>query len=162
MPIPSLTSSSRRARRARCFYPSLVGAYTPLTSSSRRAPRQLRPLVKALAPCVLFVATRVLVRMLFRAGRRHAPSPMATDGLDNLAKAARIQGDYFVIYAKHDEMMPPHFATSLLAARYGRRNAAARRDRVIGVPGGHCSFFGDVPALSQQYRKYLTSIGFIP
>ena len=126
-----------------------------------RVYRQLRPLVRFLAPCLLFFATRLVVRMLFKGGRRHGPSPMRTDRLDNLAKAARIQGDYFIIYAKHDEMMPPHFAPSLLAARYGRRNVELMRDRVIGVPGGHCSFFGDVPALSNQYRKYLTSVGFI-
>jgi len=31
----------------------------------------------------------------------------------------------------------------------------------MAVPGGHCSFFGDVPALNRAYRAYLTSIGFI-
>ena len=89
-------------------------------------------------------------------------SRITTDRLDNVAKAAAIQGDYFVIYSKHDEMMPPDFAPRLHAARYGARPPAVTRDRILGVPGGHCSFFGDVPALSNAYRKYLATIGFIP
>ena len=50
----------------------------------------------------------------------------------------------------------------LLAARYGRRSSPElMQQRIMAVPGGHCSFFGDVPALNAAYRKYLTSIGFI-
>ena len=122
-----------------------------------RTPRQLRPLVRCLAPCILFVASRLVVRMTFKSGQRHGKSLSRTDRLDNLRKAAAIEGDYFIIYSKHDEMMPAHFAPRLLAARYGRRAS----DRIMAVPGGHCSFFGDVPALNRAYRAYLTSIGFI-
>ena len=44
----------------------------------------------------------------------------------------------------------------------GRQDHCPRRvqHRILAVPGGHCSFFGDVPALNNQYRKYLTSVGF--
>jgi len=123
-----------------------------------RTPRQLRPLVRCLAPCILFLASRLVVRMTFKSGQRHGKSKARTDRLDNLRKAAAIEGDYFIIYSKHDEMMPAHFAPRLLAARYGRHAAP---ERIMAVPGGHCSFFGDVPALNSAYRTYLTSIGFI-
>ena len=129
-----------------------------------RTPRQLRPAVRCLAPCILFVASRLVVRMTFKSGQRHGKSsPVRTDRLDNLAKANKVQGDFYVIYSKHDEMMPAHFAPRLLAARYGRRSSPElMQQRIMAVPGGHCSFFGDVPALSNAYRKYLAAIGFIP
>jgi len=30
------------------------------------------------------------------------------------------------------------------------------------VPGGHCSFFGDVPELRARYKAYLNQSGFLP
>ena len=35
-------------------------------------------------------------------------------------------GDVFILCAEHDEMMPPHFATRLFSARYGRPRSICR------------------------------------
>ena len=41
----------------------------------------------------------------------------APDGLDNVAKASAISGDFFVFLAEHDEMMPADFGKRLVRAR---------------------------------------------
>jgi len=41
---------------------------------------------------------------------------LSTDGYDNEAKAAAVQGHYFVIWADNDHMMPANFATRLAKA----------------------------------------------
>ena len=86
----------------------------------------------------------------------------AQDRMDNVRKARLIKGDVFFIFASDDEMMPVSIAQRVLAARYGR-NAPAEliRSRMLCVPGGHCSFFGDEPELAQQYTQYLHSCGFL-
>ena len=85
----------------------------------------------------------------------------ALDRLDNVAKAAAISGDYFVLYAEHDEMMMPDFSPRLHAARYAPPGADSGGTRILRVPGGHCSFFGDVPALAAAYKAYLVQVQFV-
>ena len=72
-----------------------------------------------------------------------------------------MRGDLFVFYAEHDELMPRHFAERLLLARYGEGQEELIQARTLCVPGGHCSFFGDVPELRTRYRTYLEQQGFL-
>ena len=73
--------------------------------------------------------------------------------------ASRRHGQF---YSEHDEMMPSHFAHNLISARYGSGGAQQlAQTRLMCVPGGHCSFFADVPEIAAQYRKYLHQIGFL-
>ena len=48
------------------------------------------------------------------------------------------------------------------AARYGAKaTPELLRNRVLCVPAGHCSFFGDVPELAHKYKQYLLGCGFL-
>ena len=128
-----------------------------------KAPRSLQRALKCCKPLLLRLAVAVLVRMLFKT-RGHSPKHALCppDRMDNLRKAAAIKGDIFAIFAEHDEMMPPDIAKRLLAARYGRdAKPELLERRVLCVPGGHCSFFGEFPELGQHYHKYLVSSGFL-
>ena len=59
-------------------------------------------------------------------------------------------------------MMPTNFARRLIAARYGTGGAQElARTRIMCIPGGHCSFFAEVPEIAAQYSKYLHQIGFL-
>ena len=42
----------------------------------------------------------------------------------------------------------------------GRRpSLELRHSRMLTIPGGHCSFFGEVPELCSRYRTYLALHG---
>ena len=127
----------------------------------QRAPRWCRAALRLAAPCLVRCFAWLAVRMSFNSSRAEAAAYgcCAPDGLDNVRKAARIRGEFFVFLAEHDEMMPADFGRRLVHARYGRR-APELRDRVLCIPGGHCSFFGDVPELRERYRQYLAQIGY--
>lgn len=129
----------------------------------QRAPRWSRSPLLYLAPVLVWLASALVVAMAFRrpaAAAPHAAACAALDRLDNVGKAARMRGELFVLHAEHDEMMPAHFADQLLIARYGR-NSDLQQARSLCVPGGHCSFFGDVPELRTRYRTYLKQQGFL-
>mmetsp|Transcript_40405 Transcript_40405/g.133775 ORF Transcript_40405/g.133775 Transcript_40405/m.133775 type:complete len:150 (+) Transcript_40405:796-1245(+) len=130
-----------------------------------KAPRWSRSFLRAIAPCAVWLAAWLVVALAFRppsAAERHAPHCAVLDRLDNVGKAGRMRGDLFVFFAEHDEMMPHHFAERLLAARYGRSQPELLQARSLCVPGGHCSFFGDVPELRARYKAYLNQSGFLP
>jgi dienelactone hydrolase len=129
-----------------------------------RAPRSCHRLLRLLQPAIMRAAVFVFVRMVFKMDERHARHHCKLDRMDNVAKAGRIQGDLFAIFAEHDEMMPPTVAQRLVTARYGGGPAREefRRSRIAGVPGGHCCFFGDVPELAHKYAAYLVQSGFLP
>jgi len=126
-----------------------------------RAPRRCHALVRCCRPLVLRLAAFVLLRMLFKTGQQSA-SIGQQDRMDNVSKAAAIKADVYAIFAEHDEMMPPSISRRLLAARYGRKaSAEMMHSRLLCVPGGHCTFFGDVPELAHKYTQYLYSCGFL-
>lgn len=126
-----------------------------------RAPRHCHSLVRCLQPVLLRLVAFVLLRMLFKTGRKSAQI-CAQDRFDNVRKARLIKGDVFAIFAEHDEMMPHSVSRRLLAARYGRHAPAELlRSRCLCVPGGHCAFFGDAPELAHKYTQYLLSCGFL-
>jgi hypothetical protein len=130
----------------------------------QRAPRWTRKALLYLAPILVWLASALVVAMAFRrpaAAAKHAAACAALDKFDNVGKAARMRGDLFVLYAEHDEMMPPYFSERILLARYGRSNPDLCAARSLCVPGGHCSFFGDVPELRTRYRTYLKQQGFL-
>jgi dienelactone hydrolase len=130
----------------------------------QRAPRWARRPLLYLAPVLVWLASGLVVAMAFRrpaAAAPHAAACAALDHLDNVGKAARMRGDLFVLHAEHDEMMPARFAEQLLIARYGKSQTDLRAARSLRVPGGHCSFFGDVPELRTRYRTYLKQEGFL-
>lgn len=128
-----------------------------------RTPRSCRCLLRALSPCMVRLGSIAVVRMAFKlhGKERIDAASELPDRLDNLRKAAGMTGDLYVITAEHDEMMPAHFAQRLLASRYGR-DSAELRSHTLCVPGGHCSFFGEVPELSARYRNHLSRTGFLP
>jgi hypothetical protein len=92
-----------------------------------RAHRRCHALVRAVRPVVLQLAAWILLRMLFKTAG--ATRRLAYDRMDNLAKAARIEGDVFAIYAAHDEMMDTSIARRCTprpcAAALLRREASA-------------------------------------
>lgn len=138
-----------------------TGLYDQLVLT--KSPRSLVKPLKCCKPLLLRMAVAILVRMLFKTRAHNTKHALcAPDRMDNLSKAAQIKGDVFAIFSEHDEMMPPDIATRLLAARYGRSaTPELMRSRVMCVPGGHCSFFGEFPDLAQHYHKYLVSSGFL-
>mmetsp|Transcript_47064 Transcript_47064/g.108452 ORF Transcript_47064/g.108452 Transcript_47064/m.108452 type:complete len:107 (-) Transcript_47064:161-481(-) len=85
--------------------------------------------------------------------------------LENVAKAARIEGPVFVIYAEADEMMHPDAFRRILVARYklhkGEAIAKVRRHSA-SLEGGHMSFFGEHPEACAAYEAYLRESGFLP
>jgi len=126
-----------------------------------RAPRRCHMVARCLQPVILRLAAFVLVRMLFKTGRR-TKYLCEQDRMDNLRKASTIKGDVFAIWSEHDEMMPPSIATRLLRARYGRSASAdLLHNRLLCIPGGHCAFFGDLPEHANKYTAYLHACGFL-
>jgi len=126
-----------------------------------RAPRRCHMVARCLQPVILRLAAFVLVRMLFKTGRR-TKYLCEQDRMDNLRKASTIKGDVFAIWSEHDEMMPPSIATRLLRARYGRSASAdLLHNRLLCIPGGHCAFFGDLPEHANKYTAYLHTCGFL-
>ena len=136
------------------LYEQIVLQHVPLWSH-----RYLR----ALSPCILWLASRILVRMSFiNKTFPNFDNCCTLDGFDNVRKATRIQGNLFVIYSTHDEMMPISFARRLLVARYGNDGSDdLLNSRSLCVPGGHCSFFGHEPELVAIYQDYLKEQGLI-
>ena len=105
----------------------------------------------------------VFMRMVWKMDPRYARHHCKLDRMDNVAKAKRIKGDLFAIYAEHDEMMPTTVARRLVDARYaGPGGERLRHSRIAGVPTGHCGFFGEFPALAATYAVYLAECGFLP
>jgi hypothetical protein len=126
-----------------------------------RAPRQCHRIVRCLQPVLLRLAVFCLVRMLFKKGSG-GPALCPQDRMDNVRKAATIKGDVYAIFAEHDEMMATDIAYRMITARYGSHaTPELLRSRILCVPGGHCSFFGEDPKLAHKYATYLHTSGFL-
>jgi len=59
-----------------------------------------------------------VVNTCFPKGKTDPRISLATDAYDNVAKARRIRGMYFVMWGEDDAMMPPAFAEELFEAHY--------------------------------------------
>jgi len=128
--------------------------------------RTMRVARACITPAVSRAVAFLLVRMCFKRGLGGTQAGCApTDLLDTVGKAARIEGDVFVLYAAADEMMHPDAPRRILSARYGARTRADAdaqlRRRSAPMEGGHMSFFGDHAGACELYMRNLRETAFL-
>ena len=86
---------------------------------------------------------------------------IVTDGYNNEAKAGKLEGGFFVIWAERDQMMPPEFATRLLEAYMEARKLDDDIARIACIEGGgHGAWFFENQKVLVAYTRYLRHLGF--